>query len=335
MKARCALRTKSCMTKIMTATLVAMLQLAGCGEDNLIGAQVPASASVCGESDMGLQLGMGPFTVPPGDVQVCQTFKLPNAVATQIDRIDVDYGRNGHHTAIYRSDNDYPDQIFDCKNDPSADWSLMAQLDAAGGGTFQVPGAAYRVKPYQQVMLLYHVLNASAAPSAEPTKLCARLHENPDLSLKALRVATLRNTRIAIPARSYRWQTDKSCSFASAASIVALMGLGRQQLTNFSTTTSATGASPTPYCFGPTCGDPLAASASWDHPLLKVFDPALSLPTEAPYISFTCTYNNPTDHTISAGSHGDTQERCELVTFFTTDNPTDPDPTCSDAMGGW
>jgi hypothetical protein len=301
----------------------------------------------------GVQIDFGPFAVPspsdtppdpgvvPGEVQLCRTLKLPNDQPLAIDRIQVAMNLGSHHFILFRSTQDFPDQIFPCWGTVNFDdWEFVVDVNRAGGNDWQLTkGQAFVFQPHQQVMIQAHFVNAQTVQSPLGGKVTANLYATDASQVEhQLHGLFTVNTAINIPPGQTYTTPTRKCTFSNTAYITSMTGHFHKRGTLFNVHQFGKGATISNRD-GKTMPDidygQIYESQSWDAPPFQVFDPPLELAANREGVMFDCSYLNDTDMTIGWGGHADTQEHCNL--FFQYYDTVDDGPllTCTEGQGGW
>ena len=282
----------------------------------------------------GYQVAFGPFNVAEGqEVQLCRTLKLPNDVPVAVDRLELTMKAGSHHFIIFRSEMDYPDQVFPCWGTVNFDeWDFVMDVNRTGGYDWRLKdGQAMIFKPHQQIMVQSHYVNAKTVRS-NGGMAYLNLYETARPVVHPLHGMFTVNTRIHIPPQS-KYTTSKKCTPSRDVRIVAMTGHFHARGTLFTVDTMANGDQ-----FGPDeLIAPIYYSDSWDAPVFQIYDPPQLVDGGIHALSFRCSYDNPTDTTIGFGGHADVQEHCNLFFQYYEDvEPSYGNPLrCVEGSGGW
>lgn len=325
--------------------LLAASGLLGCG------GMSPDEQPLLAPPPSGVQLNFGPFAVPspsedvndpgvvPGEVQLCRTLKLPNDQKLAVDRLEVAMNQGSHHFILFRSTQDFPDQIFPCWGTVNFDdWEFVVDVNRTGGNDWKLTdGQAFVFEPHQQVMLQAHFVNANMVTAPLGGKVTANLYAT-DLAKVAHQLHGLFtvNTAIAIPPGETYTTPTRKCTFSKTAFITSMTGHFHARGTLFDVHEFYHGKMITPGHFLPDIdAAQLYQSTSWDAPPFKIFDPPTMLAESNQGVEFACSYQNDTPNFIGWGGHADTQEHCNL--FLQYYNVVDDGPllTCDEGSAGW
>ncbi len=283
----------------------------------------------------GHQIKFGPFDVAPGqEVQLCRTLKLDNEEPMAINRLQVIMNEGSHHFIIFRSELDFPDQVFPCWGTVNFDdWGFVMDVNAKGGYDWQLAdGQAFIMKPHQQIMVQSHYVNATTVQSPNGGVNYVNLYGTRNPIAHELKGMFTVNSRIDIPPHS-TFTTTRRCRFSRGARLVAMTGHFHARGTKFTVNLfqdPETGDINTPeYDMGQ-----VYESNSWDSPVFKRFEtPEL---VDIPQgLRFNCSYDNPTDNSIGFGGHADVQEHCNLFFQYYDTVENQAPLRCAEGSGGW
>jgi Copper type II ascorbate-dependent monooxygenase, C-terminal domain len=329
----------------MTRKTWMVLLVAGCG-------QLPPSSSgpdnrpLLPAPDRGVQLSIGPFDVPAGqEIQICQTLKLSNDEPMAINRIQMAKRTGSHHTILFTSDMDVPDQTFMCWGTVNFDdWHFMVDSQSEDFDWTLPEGKAYVLKPHQQIMIQAHYQNATHTQSPQGGYVTTNLYatnmiDPTDIKDTARGMFTV-NRRIDLPPNSHGVTFTRDCIFNQNAYVFGIYGhfhsRGRKFTVDYMNSEG--------YMM-----QHLYQSLDWENMQFLEL-PSQEIPgdgqngvlvaaTEA--LRFSCTYDNDTNNEIVFGSHADVQEHCNLFFHYALQDPTyapvEPGTllTCTNGSGSW
>ena len=308
--------------------LLSLLVVAvGCGGENTNPQPVVQKLA---PPENGKQVMFGPFNVAGGkEVQLCRTMKLDNEEPVGIDRINVLLNQGSHHFILFRSDKDYPDQVFPCWGTVNfEEWDFMMDVNRTGGYDWKLPeGQGFVFKPHQQIMVQSHYVNATTVQSPDGGVAYMNLHytapENIQHELHGLFTV---NTRLSIPPRS-NYSSSRLCTFSRTAQVVAMTGHFHARGKEFSVNLENEGTDMGRMYF----------SDNWDAPVFQIYSPPKLMNANVEGLRFTCTYYNETDQYISFGGRADVQEHCNLfLQYYNYEEKPGAAPlSCLQGSGGW
>jgi hypothetical protein len=284
---------------------------------------------------VGQQLMIGPFDVPT-EIQLCRTVKLDNDEPVAVNRIQVVMAQGSHHFILFRSREDFPDQVFNCWGTVNFDdWEFLMDVNKAGGADWTLDeGQAFVMRPHQQIMMQSHFLNAVGGSVQSPNGgyAFANLYEVPLAKVQhPLYGQFTVDTRINIPPQAY-YTTNRTCTFTTSVSLVAMTGHFHARGLEFAVSRTYDG----------TLMDQIYDSTSWDSPVFELFHPARELIGFDEGVNFSCSYFNYTNDPIGWGGHAEVQEHCNLFFQFYYSYPEEapdgakPNPLrCREGSGGW
>lgn len=303
------------------------------------------------EPGKGYQVNFGPFDVTKRtEVQLCRTLKLPNDQPIAVDRLQVKMSTGSHHFILFRSEKDFPDNVFPCWGTVNFDdFDFMLDVNASGGYDWKLedsPGdvQGFVLRPHQQIMIQSHYVNGSSVETPDGGMSSLNLYTRPasELTHEVRGLFTV-NTKIAIPPHSTYATPPKKCTPSADIQIVAMTGHFHARGRVFSVDHMALGDA---YNNLPdTVEAPLYQSQSWDSPPFKIFTGAESQYAVIGYgtqaVQFQCTYDNTDpngntyDMTVGFGGHADVQEHCNLfLQYYRLDGKNEP-VYCTEGSGGW
>jgi hypothetical protein len=265
-----------------------------------------------GGSGMTYDVTTGPVTLMPGEERiVCIDKKLPTTAAIDMVKITSELTQGGHHLVFYKSaataevSTPYTCQTF---RDITTG-TVPLYIAQKPSTVLNFPkGVAYTMPAAQMVRVELHFLNSTTAPLA----VTGTVHITDAVAGTVTEHANLMfygNLKIAIPAQSTATVGPTFRKFASAApKIFGLTGHQHQRGTGVTIelASGATGTATNVY-----------TNTDWADPPLTIFDPPL-VPTAGQGFRYTCTYNNPTNSTVTFGE-GVNQEMCFLWAYYYPD----------------
>jgi hypothetical protein len=293
----------------------------GCSGQNVVGSVLDPNAPPV--PSLGFQLKVGPFDVPVGtEVQLCRTMKLPNDQPVSIDRLQISTQHGAHHTLIFRSADDVPDQVFPCWGAINfSEWELMAEGNRSGGFDWQLAdGTAFVLRPHQQLMIQSHYVNATTLQTPGQGIAYVNMYASTRPVVTQAHAQLLVDVNLQLPPHT-RTTVSKQCTLVYPVSIFALSSQFNSRGIEFTVDHLGPGGLPLGQLYDNTL---------WDSPLFKVPSPPTPIPS-GDALRWSCTYYNETDALIGFGSHADVQERCDLIVFYTSEGTP---LTCAEG-GGW
>jgi hypothetical protein len=267
----------------------------------------------------GFQLRMTPFTVPPGEREVCQAIRLPVDRSIDVDRITIRTPNSPtlatHHSAIFLADANAPDLPLDqpvtnvgCAGVGGALVSpILGFVQRLEGDVIRFPkGVGVTVGPEHVLLLNSHYVNAGDAPVTLDIALNFRKAKRGTIKrhAKSFQLGTL---RIAVPAggeasttaewpvpfpMTVVWASTHSHKHTTTAEVGVVSGGAMQ---------------------------PLVRTTSYAEPDFVYFPPPALRLVPGDAIRWTCNYRNTTDRPVTFGVSAD-DEMCFAVGFFLTDD---------------
>ena len=282
--------------------------------------------------ERGEQLSIGPFDVPSGtEVQICRTLKMSNTEAVGVNRLQVSLAQGSHHFILFRSNKDFPDEVFPCWGTVNFDdWEFMIDVNKSGGEDWQLAdGQAFVLQPNQQIMIQSHFVNATTVQSPKGGMALVNMFEvDPNVAHPLHGMFTV-DTRINIPPHS-AYTTSRACTFDQTVYLAAMTGHFHARGLEFSVNRFRDNV---------LMPEQIYDSKSWDSPNFEIFpQPSDVFNTFDDGVEFTCSYFNNTDNTIGWGGHADVQEHCNLFFqyyFYNESDPKNKPMTCKEGSGGW
>ncbi len=279
----------------------------------------------------GEQVVIGPFNVPPGaEVQLCRTLKLSNTEEVGVNRLQVAMSHGSHHFILFRSDQDFPDQIFPCWGTVNFDdWQFIEDVNKSGGNDWTIAdGNGFVFKPHQQIMVQSHFVNATTVQSPYGGMALLNIYEVPKSQIAhQLHGMFTVDTNINIPPHS-SYSTHRTCTFSDTVYLAAMTGHFHARGKTFSVWRNRDQQNE----------EMLYQSQSWDSPPFEVFPSTTEVFNALDDgVQFQCDFFNPTDNWIGWGGHADVQEHCNLFFqyYFFDGNDNKPGLTCTQGTGGW
>jgi hypothetical protein len=247
-----------------------------------------------------IDLTLEPFDVPSGtERQVCKRVNVPSTVPFDVVRFHSSMGTNSHHLNVYKVlGNTQPvsaadGMVHDCA--PGAEQlngnAAYIYGSAVPERTVETPdNVAFRLLAGQQLIIEQHIINATLQTSMggatfSITAATSSVAHYAD-------IVWMGYWGIYLPA-------GQTTSFSASCAMpydLTVFGL--------SSHTHALGVDFT--ISGPM--GMLYENTDWSHPLYKTFTPVFSMPRGSNF-SWTCTWDNTTQHPVSAGRNS-TDEMC-------------------------
>jgi hypothetical protein len=238
------------------------------------------------------------------EVLQCHTFKLDNLTSVEVNRIRFQFGGGSHHVHIYRSTEPEADGVVDCSQGISwPRWRLVAGAQTTPLD-WQLPeGLTVPLDPQQQLLVQVHWLNTSPAARDEKiditffTALATRGHVGVMFGV---------NKQVAMQPGD-RKTLKQWCPLPSGSRLVAMMGhfhtLGRRYSVSMRPRDQIDGGS----VIYDGLDENTLVFQSWPTPL--------PVPSGSG-LDFTCEFQNFRNHPISWGADTETQEHCNLATYY-------------------
>jgi Copper type II ascorbate-dependent monooxygenase, C-terminal domain len=306
--------------------LIAALVLSACSGDNDIGVDntPPPSGdagdgtdSVTPKGDAGTPVGnsysvaLGPVSLAPGEEKVvCVDRRLPTDHAIDVVKIAADLTLGGHHLVFYKSDvtteNTTPTPCRSFQGVLGSSAPLFIAQKAHTELNFP-SGIAYSLPAAQMVRVEMHFLNTTSSDLAVTgtVRLGEAVNGTVTDHANLMFYGTL---GITIPPMATQTIGPKFHAFKSGnPKIFGLTGHQHHRGTGFTIELGAKdGAMNMVY-----------ENHDWAEPPLTVFDPPIAT-SAGQGLRYTCTYNNPTNSTVSFGE-GANQEMCFLWAYYYPD----------------
>jgi len=239
----------------------------------------------------------------PGEIQDCHVFKLDNARAVEIDRLQVQFAEGSHHVHIYRSNDPEADKVYDCfKGIDWTKWSLLvgAQTKAMD---WQLPeGVTIPLEPHQQLLAQVHWLNTTDKTIQSNIELNFHTTEE---SQEHLGTVFGVNKRIEI-APGQRTRVEQFCPVPAGAKLHAVMGHFHMHGYDYSMQERM-----------PNQTDGQMLYQAPDEPAFefKTYAPAHNVAPGAGF-QFGCSFFNYGDTQLTWGSDTKTQEHCNMTAYY-------------------
>lgn len=312
---------------------------AGQSDPNLPAGEIPSGSITSGKAPpkpaFGQQIQFGPFDVNPGvEVQLCRTMKLDNDDPMAVNRLEVLMNTGSHHLIVFRSEMDFPDQIFPCWGTVNFDeWSFVLDVNRTGGYDWKLgDGQAFVMKPHQQIMIQSHFVNATTVQTPEGALSFVNMYATKEPVIHELKGMFTVNSRIAIPPHA-GYKTTRRCRFSRSARIVAMTGHFHARGTEFNVNMFQDPETGLDDAQEFNMGQ-IYQSTNWDEPPFELFTPPITIGIPQG-LRFDCSFQNDTDTLIGFGGHADVQEHCNLF-FQYYDTLPDQEPLiCLEGSGGW
>ncbi len=282
----------------------------------------------------GFQLRMAPFTVPPGEREVCQAIRVPVHHDVDIDRITIRTPSGPtfatHHFAIFIADADASNLPFDgpvtdvgCVGAGGALVSpILAFVQRLKGDVVRFPkGVGVSVGPEHVLLLNSHYVNVGDAPVTLDVAVNFRkaAHGSVEHHAKSFQLGI---ANIDVPAEGTA-SVSANWGVPFPMTIVWASSHSHKHTTSADVDAVEDGVT-----------KPLVHTTSYSEPDFAYFPPPTLRLVPGDAIRWTCNYRNTTDHVVTFGVTSE-DEMCFAVGFFLTDDdgpvpPLPPQRLCSD-----
>jgi hypothetical protein len=286
------------------------------GDDTVVEPDAPGTIE---PPARGFQVTSADITIMPGqEITYCYYFRTPNTETMAINKWKSVMTEGSHHMIMFTTATDVmPPGTFSASscgfgggssgaNVPS--WTYSAQNvlneielpsdDGTGKPLAQEIAAntpayfqMHYLNPSDQPMVVHVTLNAEALPAATAfTKTAAY---------------TTYNGAISIPPMSTNVTATKTCKTPTGSSFWAMSTHAHKQAVK--TTVKNGAAASTTIAF---------ESTDWEHPGGTTWMAAPFYTFTGDDLTFACTYNNPTNRTITSGDSAATDEMCMAAGYY-------------------
>jgi len=268
--------------------------------------------------EFGVQFHIPKFAVPVGTDRVdCYYFKNPSKIDLYINRFEVVLTKGSHHTLLFEGNVDMPDSIKECGNfngaSPINQDGFNAVFGINGGSRgddWTLPdGVAYKLRAGRQMAMQVHYVNAAQTQTeGNAGEVYFNLHayKDPSQVKYLMGMINVSNNTINIPPRATK-TFDSTCPNPLSADlhIIGITSHYHSRGTEFDVWTSNTGQ------YG---GDPIYHNTNWNEPAWVTYDPPVTVAAGGGF-KYQCSYNNPTDQTISVGPRAEVDEHCRAFVY--------------------
>jgi hypothetical protein len=307
-------RMSAARTSAVAATLGALLLLAPTAD-----ASHPHRPHMRHPSH-GVQFDVGPVLVPKGqEITQCTYFKMPGDHDLSVGRVQIKVSGGSHHVHLYRAQDptmNVPDHSEACNF--ALDFSVW-QLVLASQQLYLdwrlPPGVAFFFKAGEQLAAQTHFVDSGLlhTPSGKGWAVM-NLHAMPRNHVTAYAGAFFGQDRdVVVPPHSTSTATT-NCVFPKPVSLLAITGHYHYRGVHF---TAGTWDGHT--------GTQIYAYDGYLDPAFVRFNDS---PPIVPGLTWTCTYDNPTDDTFTFGPFTDKNEHCNLFAFYYPTSAPEEDITC-------
>jgi hypothetical protein len=269
-------------------------------------ASMPDADAPLAPPALGIQLISSPVTLAAGQEEyLCWSFVLPatgplNVVATQPQ-----ISPHGvHHYAVFTKSGALPanPSAYDCKV-MDATWGLVSGGGVGTPGLTFPEGTGMTLEAGTQIVLQLHLLNATSGPE-QPVGIVNLVGSN-DANLTPVGLLIAGTLDISIPPHQSAFNVQGGCKAPfDMPNIFATFPHMHQLGTNINLSLTQQGK---------TTPDVLIDKA-WDFGNQGVY-PATGSAKMGDQVSVQCTYNNPSDNTVTFGE-STTNEMCLGVLYY-------------------
>lgn len=271
-----------------------------------------SAACSSGESDVpppptqGMQLAVGPFSVPSGkEDYYCYSKKLTAADVGWIVRFEPFNSPSVHHVAVFQVFGKEPEGFYPCPALTKQTWVPLYSGGRNTNGISLPEGAGSQIAADDQLLVHVHLLNAS--PSEVTERLYMNLHyAEKGADLTPAGIFALGTQRVHIPDGARDFKLTKECMAPKPLNVFAVFPHMHKYATRFQVEhgpTSPADASVVykldPWNFGDQPMDPLKLN-------VKTGD----------FLRVTCAFNNTSGHELTYGESAD-NEMCYGILFYT------------------
>jgi hypothetical protein len=236
------------------------------------------------------------------EIQDCHTFKLDTDHPVEIDRITVNFPPGSHHVHTYRATTPVDDSVYDCFSGIDWDvWSLVLGAQTQPLDWKLDPGLTIPMDAHQQLLVQVHWLNS--APDPIDREIDITFHE---VDHSEAHVGTLFGVNKQTAMQPHEHKTLRQwCPLDTDKKLVAMMGhyhgLGTHYQVWAQGERDAT-------------GDKIYDALDQQTFQFQLFEPPYEMPADG--LMFQCDFYNSRDIPITWGSNVNTQEHCNLVSYF-------------------
>jgi hypothetical protein len=254
------------------------------------------------------------FTVPPNqEVFKCQDFANPfRGQAIDVTRYDLSMTTGSHHMLLFYTPGATNGPLIDCPQGglQIGPYTFGAQSEKAsrtypnGVGAAIPAGTGFTVDA--------HYVNAGSAPLEGIVKVTMFV-ARPGLVTQHAGALNFILTSISIPATGQPVTATGTCSLGQEANLLWAGAHMHKRATAFVATSGST---------------TLYQTNVWDEPPPKTFSPPLQLAADAS-VTWSCTYLNDTDSTLSFGPSALSNVMCNFNgAFYPVQDPSNPVVMC-------
>jgi hypothetical protein len=253
--------------------------------------------------------------------QVCKIVNLPSNTNFDVVKFHSTMGTNSHHFNVYKVLNNTSPvsaaeaTVHDCapaSEQLSGNAAYIFGSAVAERAVETPAGVAFRLAPNQQIILEQHIINATeqttmGGASFDMTAATSSISHFAD-------IVWMGYWAIALPAGQVTSDTG-SCNMPYNITVFGLNSHTHSLGVDFKIAGSD--------------GTMLYDNTDWSHPFYKTFDPPFQVAAGHGF-SWTCTWNNTTNHTVTAGRNS-TDEMCIAFAYAYPTDTTSANPIqCND-----
>ncbi len=269
----------------------------------------------------GTQFDVGPVVIERGkELTECTYFKMPGKRDMAVGRVQIKVSGGSHHVHLYRAQDpamNLADGHEACNFalDFSV-WQLVLASQSLYLDWHLPPGVAFFFQHGEQLAAQTHFVDSGLlrTPTGNGWAVM-NLHAMPARKVTAYAGAFFGQDRdVVVPAHSTATATT-NCVFPKPVTLLALTGHYHYRGIHF-TAGAWDGQTVTPlYKYDGYLDPPFLRFGGADAPVV-------------PGLTWTCTYENPTDQTFTFGPFTDMNEHCNLFAFYYPTNTPQEDLTC-------
>jgi hypothetical protein len=318
---------------------VLVTMLAACGSDGGTGGDDTMTTPDASDVDpptRGFQVISKEITIMPGqEITYCYYFRTPNTEAMAINKWKSVMTPGSHHMIMFTTPTEVmPEGTISASNCGFGGggnasnipvWTYAAQTANAEVALPGDDGAgmplAQDIAPNTPAFFQMHYLNPSDTPIQVHVTLNAEALPAGATYTKTAAYITYNNA-ISIPPGANNLTTTKTCNTPPNTKFWMMSTHAHKQAIK---TTVKNGM--------PASTEIAFESTDWEHPGAKSWaaTPFYSFAANQNKLTFECTYNNPTDRTITSGDSAATDEMCMATGYFF---PATKPVTCYCAASG-
>ena len=268
----------------------------------------------------GTQFDVGPVVVERGhEITECTYFKMPGKHDLSVGRVQIKVSGGSHHVHLYRAQDpttDLPDGHETCNFALDfSQWQLVLASQQLYLDWRLPPGIAFFLRAGEQLAAQTHFVDGGLlkTPTGEGWAVM-NLHAMPAHKVKSYAGAFFGQDRdVVVPPHSTATATT-NCLFPKPVSLLAITGHYHYRGTHF-TAGAWDGQTVTPLYAYDGYLDPAFVRYNSNNPVV-------------PGLTWTCTYDNPTDQQFTFGPFTDKNEHCNMFAFYYPTNTPQEDLTC-------